>query len=328
MHERHGDGPERSFFISYTREDEAYVRRLAERLSGSGLPLWYDHDLSLGERFPAKISAKIRTALAVVVVMSPTAEKSRWGEREILEGERYDREFAPVLLRGKRFFLLNAIQCFDARQGNLPGDWEIAQFRRLMAAATDGYPLPSLNFRASAHERTAEAPREVPRHDSDISLRKLCEFLKEDRIEHADIVTTSILLGSVGRTGDGFLQPADRESIPLRLLAEIDAAWSRSSLGKYGFRAQLQLQGGPPAGVQPGKQRDFFALAKATGWVAADRSATPRYGKFVGSENWPAGFFPTLRHPPVERLSSWYDYWMQTVMAVHLRLREWSAQKT
>jgi hypothetical protein len=159
-------------------------------------------------------------------------------------------------------------------------------------------------------------------------VRKLREFLGEERVEHADILTTSILLGAAGRGRSGFLQLKEREAIEPRLLAEIDAVWSQWSLGEYGFRTQLQLRSGPPPGARPGGQRDFFALARAIGWDGGERVATPRYGEFVSSGKRPAGFFPTLRNPQLERLSDWYDHWMQTVLAVHLRLREWSSKKS
>ncbi|SRR6266536_3860571 len=118
-----------SFFISYANEDAAYVARLAGHLHEFGLPLWFDAHLKWGSQFPQEIRDQIMHAPGIIVVMSPAAEASEWVEREILEGQRHDRGFLPILLRGERLFLLASSQYFDARDGALPGEGEIRQLR-------------------------------------------------------------------------------------------------------------------------------------------------------------------------------------------------------
>src|SRR6266536_700263 len=120
-----------SFVVSYSRADIEYTTRLAEHLRSAGLPVWFDHDLVWGARFPTEIPQRIKYALAVIVIMSPAAEASEWVEREILEGQCYDRQFLPVLVRGERFFLLASSCYFDARDGALPGERELCQLRAL-----------------------------------------------------------------------------------------------------------------------------------------------------------------------------------------------------
>ena len=127
-HHLYGDSLVRSFFISYSHEDIDYIKRLAAHLHESGLPAWYDSDLNWGERYPQKIADQIRHALGVIVVMSPAAAESEWVEREILEGQRCNRAFLPVLLAGERFFLLAATSYFDARLGRLPNGLALRRY--------------------------------------------------------------------------------------------------------------------------------------------------------------------------------------------------------
>jgi TIR domain/GUN4-like len=311
------DRAEPSFFISYSHTDTAYVELLAAHLAGAGLPVWFDAGLGWGARFTADVRRRLTDALAVIVVMSPAAEASEWVEREVLEGQRCDREFLPVLLAGSRFFLLATRHFFDARGGALPGERELRQLRavrddRLTGAAADRRLVlrPPRQAAGSTHPAAAE------------SLHKLRALLDADELGLADILTTSVLLDSVGRLEAGWLRRrADGAGLPLGLLADVDAAWSRSSAGRHGFQAQLDRYAGPAPGVPPGTERDFSALARALGWRSDDRGTTPRYGAFAGAGGPADGFFPTLRNPQIERHASWHDQWVETVMGVHLRLR-------
>jgi TIR domain/GUN4-like len=313
------DALERSFFVSYAHADGGYVGRLRGHLSGSGLPVWGDFELRWGDRFPHRISAQIAQSLAVIVVMSPAAENSAWVEREILEGQRHDREFLPILLSGERFFLLAATQYFDARTGSLPGDQEISQLRRLAESAAGRSPLPPLTLAPDAGEASTAIRRPPP----EVSLDKLQQMLTDKRFEHADIMTTLILLDAAKRAGSGWMRHKDGENIPFGLLDRIDKAWSELTIGAHGFRTQLLLHRSVPPGAKPGGQRDFFVLAQAVGWKNEKLRTMPRYGEFVGSGDRPAGFFPTYRNPQLERVHSWYDHWRETVMAIQLQLRRW-----
>jgi hypothetical protein len=317
--------PEQLLFISYAHEDARYVDRLAGHLHSSGLPTWHDADLRWGERFPQALSRQLASSLAIIVVMSATAARSAWVEREILEGQRCDRLFLPVLLDGDRFFLLAASKYFDARNGNLPGDPELRQLRQLAQAGEAGVsPRPALDLRAPTDPGAMAAQRPP----ANIGLGRLRALLADGRIEHADILTTSVLLSQAGRADNGWLRRRDGGSIPACLLDDIDAIWSASSGGAYGFGAQLALHPVPPRDAPSGGQRDFSALALAVSWKNSPREAIPRYQEFVDSAQHPAGFFPTLRNPLLERYASWHDFWAETVMAVHTQFRKWSYENS
>ena len=260
-------------------------------------------------------------ALAVIVVMSPAAEASEWVEREVLEGQRHDRDFLPILLTGERLFLLASSHYFDARDGALPGGREIRQLRRILDARLTGAGQgPSLVLPAPV-ERPPAPVAYIP---ADVSLRKLRSFLVEEEIEHADILTTSLILEAVGRAGSGWIRRDDGQNLPFDLLADIDAAWSEFSHGAQGFRAQLSLH------PSPGGAPAFSTLALSLGWRSTRRDTMPKYGKygeFVTPADHPIGFFPTLRNPQLERYEAWHDKWRMTVMAVHLQLRRWRGQE-
>lgn len=307
-----------AFFISYCRQDSAYVARLVDQLRGVGLPVWYDGDLQAGTQFPQAIRQRIMQAIAIIVVMSPAAETSEWIEKEILEGQHHGRSFVPILLQGDRFFLLASSHYFDARNGRLPGDDLIRQLRDMCdAPGSDTRRRPSFTLSAPMEQPTARKAR-IP---TDASLRKLWTFLEQEEVEHADIFTTSLLLDAVGRLDSGWMRRVDGDSLSFDLLADIDEAWSRFSRGEQGLRAQLSLHGSHSGGAPAGGQRDFSMLALSVGWKNTLHDTMPRYEKFVAARDHRTGFFPTLRNPQAEQHKRWHDQWMETVMTVHLRLR-------
>jgi hypothetical protein len=310
------------FFISYAHEDLHYVKRLAAHLRESGVPAWFDADLRWGDRWPQRLSEQIQLATGMIVVMSQAAADSEWVEREILEGQHYNRPFRPILLDGQRLFLLNATQFFDARMGGLPGEREIRELHQLLGSAESGRrSAPLIDWgQAVLGSDTVAAGQ-----DTNELLAKLHSFLKASRVEHADILTTSMVLDAAERSEEGWLHEADGALLVPGLIAGIDHIWSESTRGAHGFRAQLSLHNAPPPGVKPGRDRDFTMLARSVGWRGPQRGATPLYTDFVKPRagSWPPGFFPTLRNPQLELRHGWHDRWVKTVMAVHLRLRRW-----
>jgi hypothetical protein len=311
-----------SFFISYAHDDLHYVKRLAAHLRESGVPTWFDADLRWGDRWPQRLSEQIQQTTGMIVVMSSAAADSEWVEREILEGQHYNRPFRPILLEGQRLFLLNATQFFDARMGNLPGPREIRELHQLLGPAQAGPRSAAL---VDWGQATRGSDTVAAGQDTNELLAKLHSFLTASRFEHADILTTSMVLNSAGRSEQGWLHEVDGALLVPGLIAGIDRIWSGSTRGTQGFRAQLALHNAPPPGVKPGRDRDFTALARSVGWRGPQPGAMPLYTDFVRPKagSWPPGFFPTLRNPQLELRQGWYDRWVRTVMAVHLRLRIW-----
>jgi hypothetical protein len=111
-----------SVFISYSREDSAYVGRLATYLESVGISVWYDHALLAGQQWSDQIRTEIGSCTAFVVVMSPASVASSWVEREILHAENLGKTVVPLLLRGKVFFSLNNLHYADVTDGRMPGE--------------------------------------------------------------------------------------------------------------------------------------------------------------------------------------------------------------
>lgn len=302
--QRGDTGP--AFVIAYAEPDMAYAARLAAHLTEAGLPAWSVADLGFGSPFLHETRRQIRHARAMLVVMSPDAERSPDVQRQVLEGFRYGRAFFPVLLRGRPNFLLVCSWHFDARGDRLP-------------AASD---LDRLRHGITAPVTRADPARVVIPGPADTPLRRLRALLAEGDLAHADLWTTTLLLGAANRLDAGWLEPAVATRLPLPLLTEIDTAWSETTGGAHGFRSQLGL-----FRLESGGGTELLDAFDAYGWrTAGDRRAAPRYEALLARESVPAGFFPTLRNPQVESQRSWYDRWQSTVTAVHVRLQHWSEE--
>ncbi|MFE0422973.1 TIR domain-containing protein [Streptomyces sp. NPDC058953] len=300
-----------SVVVCYARPDTDYGERLLGQLSGAGLPVWSLGHLTWGDDYLATIRARIGQALAMVVLMSPEAEDSEDVTREILEGQRHSREFFPILLRGERNYLLASSWYFDARNGSLPGPEELRLLRRLHRPAGSPPPPP-----APLQAPPPAPPPATARFSVPDALGRLAALLAERETEHADLLTTTVLLEAVGRLGSGWMRRPDGRRLPPELLSGIDRLWSRHSGGRHGFGAQARR-----ARVGGGRHTDFMALSLAYGWRLSPDVTVPTYQRFTDRADGP-GFFPTLRNPQNERYVDWYDQWSATVLAVHLRLRE------
>ena len=107
-------------FISYSRKDQPYARKLADDLHTHGFEPWRDEHIEHGERWWRAIDKAIRGCAAFVVVMTPESEASKWVEREILLAEREEKPIFPLLLRGKGHALLIEMQYADVAGGLMP----------------------------------------------------------------------------------------------------------------------------------------------------------------------------------------------------------------
>jgi len=71
-------------FISYTKADKAFVRRLAARLTKENFPVWLDeHDLIAGDPLSQTIGKALEAAKVILVVVSKASVKSKWLRYEL-----------------------------------------------------------------------------------------------------------------------------------------------------------------------------------------------------------------------------------------------------
>jgi len=120
-------------FLSYSREDDAYAKKLLDLLRKHKLSVWADDRIDYGDRWWKTIVANIRSCVAMVVIMTPRSEESKWVEREILFADDEKKPIFPLLLEGKRFPLLIGVQYHDVTNGKMPPLTFVATLKKLAA---------------------------------------------------------------------------------------------------------------------------------------------------------------------------------------------------
>jgi formylglycine-generating enzyme required for sulfatase activity len=89
-------------FMSYSRRDDAVMRRIVTFLREQGIKVWVDNE-ELNPGTPVwekEIEKAIQGASAVVVVLSPDSKDSEWVRREITLADQYEKRVFPLLVRG------------------------------------------------------------------------------------------------------------------------------------------------------------------------------------------------------------------------------------
>jgi hypothetical protein len=87
-------------FISYSRKDTEFVRRLAGDLEQAGYDAWWDvEELRGGQAWAAEIEEHVRACDAVVVVLSPDSNRSEWVGKETLLAIDLKKTIIPVKCR-------------------------------------------------------------------------------------------------------------------------------------------------------------------------------------------------------------------------------------
>jgi len=72
-------------FVSYNREDRAFVANLVKELEDSGYSVWWDTRISAGSEFDSAIENALAAARCVVVVWSDNSVGSEWVKNEASE---------------------------------------------------------------------------------------------------------------------------------------------------------------------------------------------------------------------------------------------------
>jgi eukaryotic-like serine/threonine-protein kinase len=104
-------------FISYSREDSAFVLRLAEDLRAAGARIWLDQlDILPGHAWDSSIEQALREAKRMLLVLSPASVKSDHVRNEISLALQEKKIVVPVLYRDCAIPLqLHRIQWIDFR---------------------------------------------------------------------------------------------------------------------------------------------------------------------------------------------------------------------
>jgi hypothetical protein len=102
-------------FISYSRKDIGFVRKLAGDLEKAGYEVWWDlTDLRGGDDWPRVIPTAIESSQYVIVVLSPNSVISDWVEKEYTQALSLRKKIIPIMLaQAKVPFSLNTINYVD-----------------------------------------------------------------------------------------------------------------------------------------------------------------------------------------------------------------------
>jgi tellurium resistance protein TerD len=151
-------------FVSYAREDEAYVDTLVRYLRGQGVEVWTDTAIYFGDRWSEVIEEKIDSCAAFVVVMSPAARESAWVDREVLHALEQGKRVFPLLLSGRKLFVVGNLQYEDVGHGGMPTQRWVGVLRAAMAGA-GSVPAPAGGGVPHAGAPPTPGTRDVPTPD-------------------------------------------------------------------------------------------------------------------------------------------------------------------
>jgi len=121
-------------FISYSRKDRAYTRRLADELQVRGFCVWNDDHIDFGDRWWQTIVQAIRDSSAMIVLMTPDSEESEWVEREVQLALSERKPIFPLLLRGKGFPLLITRQYANVTNEEMPSEGFYSRLEQVVPA--------------------------------------------------------------------------------------------------------------------------------------------------------------------------------------------------
>ncbi|MBT3313353.1 MAG: toll/interleukin-1 receptor domain-containing protein [Anaerolineae bacterium] len=91
-------------FVSYSRRDDAVMRRIVTFLRGKGFGVWVDNEELIPGTpiWEVEIEKAIRNSGAIVALLSPNSNSSVWVRREISFAEEYQKRIFPVMVSGNQ----------------------------------------------------------------------------------------------------------------------------------------------------------------------------------------------------------------------------------
>ena len=98
-------------FISYSRKDIDFVRKLAGDLEKANYDVWWDiTDLRGGDEWVTRIAAAIEASETVIVVLSPDSFQSEWVRKEYTQAIGLHKRIIPIMFMPSPVpFALNTI---------------------------------------------------------------------------------------------------------------------------------------------------------------------------------------------------------------------------
>ena len=118
-------------FISYSRKDIDFVRKLAGDLEKAGYDVWWDiTDLRGGDDWVKALPAAIEAAEYFIIILTPNSIKSEWVQKEYTQALSLHKKIIPMMFEMCDVpFALNTVNYV-----NFMGGEYIANFRNLLSA--------------------------------------------------------------------------------------------------------------------------------------------------------------------------------------------------
>ena len=134
-----GQQETKKVFISYSRKDTKFVRRLAGDLENAGFDVWWDlSDLKGGDDWVRLIPSAIAASHYFVVLLSPDSIKSEWVSKEYTYAIVNRKKIVPAMIRSCDVpFALNTINYVNF----IGDDYETGLNNLLVALGTT--PMPT-----------------------------------------------------------------------------------------------------------------------------------------------------------------------------------------
>ena len=287
---------ESPIFISYSRQDHAYVERLIAAFEERGLPVWLDNRIDYGTAWQHEIEKHLEACKAFVLVMTPRANESHWVKCELSFALELKKPIFPLLLEGRRWFSVAAIQTVDVTDGTLPPK----RFFDAVGASVIKVDMPpeakssnvastvSISTRDEVNAGFVEdvveidlaALREVAAQkiwqisqpaeqllSVDARYADLERYLKNGQWKKADSETYRLMITEVGKEEGQWFDREDLLNFPCEPLKAIDGLWVKHSGGKFGFSVQKEMYlecGGIPDGKY--YEEVWRKLCQMNGW--------------------------------------------------------------
>ncbi len=118
-------------FISYSRKDIEFVRKLIGDLEQAKQEVWWDKGrIRGGKHWQSEISDAIASIEYFIVVLTPSSIESDWVAREYTQADKLDKTIIPIqLVQCKLPIALNTLQVIDFQENDYQDN-----FKELLAA--------------------------------------------------------------------------------------------------------------------------------------------------------------------------------------------------
>ena len=220
-------------FISYSRQDQAYVSLLAQALESHRLPFWLDINTDYGDTWPHTIEKQVECCQVLFIVMSPRSKQSHWVQCELAHALELRKPIFPLLLEGPRWFSVAALQTVDVTGGKLPparffdtlrphfpAPTSTAESTLIQEVATDAIPSAPVGWAPPTTNPIQKPTPTQPDQEEDLSsekgvdYRKLRDLLKAGKWKEVDLETDRRMLEAVGRKENDYISKEELLNFP------------------------------------------------------------------------------------------------------------------